>query len=243
MPARRVASNSRLFRTRGRRRRRHSALGLTARLLLIVSSGAVGVWIALTWILAPPRNVHDACDIFTQYEHWYEDAKRASDRWEVPIPVLLAIIRSESGFRADARPARRWMLWIIPGPRISSATGYSQALDSTWHRYIRATRRHNADRTRFADAIDFVGWYVHQSWQANGIAKHDAYHNYLAYYFGHTGYARGDSERRPGIVKVAVHTQHLADTYRSQLALCQAALEDRVPWWWRPFRTIAWREN
>src|SRR5512144_2880240 len=78
---------------------------------------------------APPRNVNNACAIFAQKDGWFSDASKASRRWGVPIPVLLAIIHQESAFQADAQPPRTRILWIIPGPRPSSAYGYSQALD------------------------------------------------------------------------------------------------------------------
>jgi len=51
----------------------------------------------------------------------------------------MAIIRQESSFQADAQPPRSRILWIIPGPRPSSAYGYSQALDGTWDWYRQAT--------------------------------------------------------------------------------------------------------
>ena len=112
---------------------------------------------------APPRNVNDACAIFAEYDDWYPDAKAASQRWKVPIPVLLAIIHQESAFQADAQPPRRWHLGFIPGARPSSAYGYSQALDGTWDRYIATTGKPGADRDDFADAVDFIGWYVNET--------------------------------------------------------------------------------
>jgi hypothetical protein len=221
-------------RTSRRRAPRHTTAGLIARIFLIVASGCAGLWIALNWTLAPPQNIHDACDIFGQYEDWYADTRRASDRWKVPIPVLLSIIHRESSFRATAKPVRRSILWFIPRRPRSSALGYSQALNATWASYQQATRQYDADRTRFDDAVDFVGWYVDRSWKKNGIAKHDAFHNYLAYYYGHGGYARGDNKGQARIMSAALSVQQQADLYTKQLAICQAALDARPPWWW-PF--------
>jgi hypothetical protein len=224
----------RAFRLRGRKQ--HTRLGLVARLSLMVVSAAAGLWLAFVCVVAPPRNIRDACEIFAQYGDWYQDAKRASDRWEVPLPVLLAIIHRESGFRADAQPLRWSLFGFLSGPPVSSAFGYSQALDGTWQRYKEATGNLAAERSRFSDAVDFVGWYVHRTWKQAGIAKHDAYHNYLAYYFGHAGYTRGDNKLKPLIQRAAIDVQHQADLYAGQLGLCHAEMEQRRDSWW-PFRS------
>ncbi|HYQ91925.1 MAG TPA: transglycosylase SLT domain-containing protein, partial [Candidatus Competibacteraceae bacterium] len=156
---------------------------------------------------------------------WFADASKASRRWGVPIPVLLAIIHQESAFQADAQPPRTRILWIIPGPRPSSAYGYSQALDGTWEKYIQATGNHGADRDEFVDAMDFVGWYVNQTWRRNGIAKTDAYHQYLAYHEGQDAFARGSYRSKPWLIERARQVSRQANRYRSQLSQCQQRLE------------------
>ena len=180
---------------------------------------------------APPRNINNACAIFSEYEDWFDDASEASRRWGVPVPVLLAIIRQESSFQSDAQPPRSRILWIIPGPRPSSAYGYSQALDGTWDWYLQATGNHGADRDDFEDAVDFIGWYVNETWRRNGVAKNDAYRQYLAYHEGHGGYARETYRQKPWLLKVARKVSQQADRYRSQLAQCQSQLADRGDLW------------
>lgn len=180
---------------------------------------------------APPRNINNACAIFSEYDDWFDDASEASRRWGVPVPVLLAIIRQESSFQSDAQPPRSRILWIIPGPRPSSAYGYSQALDGTWDWYLQATGNHGADRDDFEDAVDFVGWYVNETWRRNGVAKNDAYRQYLAYHEGHGGYARGTYRQKPWLLKVARKVSQQADRYRAQLAQCQSQLADRGGLW------------
>jgi hypothetical protein len=146
---------------------------------------------------------------------------------------LLAIIHQESTFRSDARPPpRTWYLGFIPGPRPSSAYGYSQALDGTWGDYITATRNHNANRDDFSDAVDFVGWYVHQTARRNRVAKHDAYHQYLAYHEGHGGFARGSYRKKPWLMKRAREADQLAKRYRAQLARCETQLATSSSRWW-----------
>ncbi|MBE2295361.1 MAG: transglycosylase SLT domain-containing protein [Phycisphaerales bacterium] len=170
---------------------------------------------------APPRNPDDACAIFEQYGDWFTDANAASQRWGVPLPVLLAIIYHESAFQADAQPPRTWYLGFIPGPRPSSAYGYSQALDKTWEHYIAATGRRDADRDEFADAVDFVGWYVSETARINGIAKNDAYNQYLAYHEGQGGFAKRTYQNKPWLMKRARQVSQRAHRYHTQLARCK----------------------
>ena len=193
---------------------------------------AGGLFIALLLLAAcattpPPRNVSDACAIFAEYGDWYPDAQAASRRWGVPLPVLLAIIHQESAFRADAQPPRTWYLGFIPGPRPSSAYGYSQALDGTWDRYTTTTGNYGADRDEFDAAVDFVGWYVNETAQRNRVAKSDAYRQYLAYHEGHGGFAKGSYRKKPWLMKRAKQVSRQADRYRAQLAHCESQLATR----------------
>ncbi len=191
-----------------------------------------GLLVALLLLAAcatapPPRNVSDACAIFAEYGDWRPAAQVASRRWGVPLPVLMAIIHQESAFRADARPPRPWYLGFIPGPRPSSAYGYSQALDGTWARYIAATGNHGADRDEFAAAVDFVGWYVSETAQRNRVAKNDAYRQYLAYHEGHGGFAQGSYRKKTWLMERAKQVSRQADRYRAQLAGCESRLATR----------------
>ena len=183
---------------------------------------------------APPRNVNDACAIFSEKDGWFADTKAASRRWGVPIPVLLAIVRQESAFEADAQPPRTRILWIIPGPRPSSAYGYSQALDGTWEKYIQATGNDGADRDEFVDAMDFVGWYVNQTWWRNGVSKNDAYRQYLAYHEGQNAFANGSYQNKPWLMEAARQVSRQANRYRAQLSQCQQQFESSGKSWW-PF--------
>lgn len=171
-------------------------------------------------VTEPPRNVNDACAIFAEYRDWFTHSNAASRRWGVPLPVLLAIMHQESAFRADAKPSRRWYLGFIPGPRPSSASGYSQALDGTWQRYKTATGNPDADRDEFADAVDFMGWYIDQTARQNRIARHDAYNQYLAYHEGQDGFARGSYRSKAWLMQRAHQVRRQTERYRTQLARC-----------------------
>lgn len=173
---------------------------------------------------APPSNVNNACAIFTERSEWFTDARAASQRWGVPLSVMLAIIHQESAFQADAQPPRTWYLGFIPGPRPSTAYGYSQALDGTWEHYVAATGNRGADRDNFEDAADFIGWYMNETTQRNGIAKSDAYNQYLAYHEGQGGFAKGSYRQKPWLMKRARRVSQQASRYRAQLARCEPQL-------------------
>ncbi|MFT5481553.1 MAG: hypothetical protein ACI9GW_000196 [Halieaceae bacterium] len=193
-------------------------------LLLIVSSCAT----------SPPSRVDNICDIFREKDDWYDAAADASEKWGSPIGSLMATIHQESRFRAKAKPPRKRILWVIPGPRPSSSYGYTQALSGTWGVYQRDAGNYGADRDEFADAIDFVGWYHSVSHRRNGIDKADTYNLYLAYHEGHGGYKRGSYKGKAWLVNVARKVDNLAERYRTQLQSCESEFE-RSGWWFWPF--------
>jgi len=174
---------------------------------------------------SPPGNVNDICAIFGEKSGWYDDAADARDEWGSPIPVMMAMMHQESKFKATAKPPRSKIFGFIPGPRPSNAYGYSQALDSTWDGYKRSAGNYGADRDDFGDAIDFIGWYNHQSARRSGIAKTDSYRLYLAYHEGHGGYNRGTYKNKQWLVGVAQKVSRKADSYQRQLNLCEQDLK------------------
>lgn len=172
-----------------------------------------------------PDNVDNACAIFDQrsslFNNWHRQARKAEREFGVPVPVMMATIYQESRFQPRARPPRRKLLGFIPWRRPSNAFGYAQALNSTWDWYKEdANRVWWARRTRFKDAVHFVGWYHDQSHQRNGIAKTDAYNLYLAYYSGHGGYARGNYRNNRTIINAAARVASMSDTYERQMRQC-----------------------
>lgn len=177
----------------------------------------------------------DICDLFRNERAWYPAAASARQRWGVSIPIMMAIIRQESRFEAEAKPPRTRCLWILPGPRPSSAYGYAQAGDAAWEDYRRWTGRGGADRDDFADAVDFVGWYCHMSHIRCGIAKSDAYRLYLAYHEGHGGYNRATYAGKTWLQGVAAKVARQAQVYADQMAVCEPALEKRRPCCLWPF--------
>ena len=178
----------------------------------------------------PPRHQLNACKIFQQYPTWYWDAQAAQRRWGVPISVQLAIIHQESHFRAHARPPHRHLLGFIPWFRPTTADGYAQAVESTWHLYLRSNHKRSASKANFADAVDFIGWYAHRAKREAGISPRDAYQVYLAYHEGILGYKERTYLRKPWLIKVAGNVRARAYRYRLQLARCRASLPKK-PFW------------
>ena len=169
-----------------------------------------------------PDNTRNACAVFEQrdglFNNWRRAAYRAEREYGVPVPVLMATVYAESGFRHNAKPPRRKLLGFIPWKRVSSAYGYAQALDGPWARYQRVTGRWAASRSDFADAVRFIAWYHHQSHLKNGIPLNNTYRLYIAYHEGHAGYARG---RWSGPAKQgAARATKIAGQYSKQLRNC-----------------------
>jgi len=185
-------------------------LGLSA--FLALASGSCGS--------PPPRAVDDVCALLVERDGWWAATARAAARWDVVPGLLLAVIHQESGFRADARAWER--LLGIPVAPASSAYGFGQATDGAWRDYQRATGRRGARRDAFADAVDFVGWYVDRLHRATGVAKDDAYQLYLGYHEGPGGFLRGSHLAKPWLLEVARRVDARAARFERDAARCAA---------------------
>jgi hypothetical protein len=173
---------------------------------------------------APPQNTSNICSMFEERRSWYKAASKAEKRWGVPIPISMAFIQQESAYQGRARPARKKYLGFIPGPRPSSAFGYAQVLDSTWIDYKAAAGNWGARRTKFADAVDFIGWYNSNSYRTNGIGRDDAYSLYLAYHEGNGGFSRRTYANKAWLLDIASSVQANASLYDRQYQQCEREL-------------------
>ena len=182
---------------------------------------------------SPPEQVGNVCDIFREKSGWHSDAKESRARWGVPISVSMAFMYQESRFIATAKPPRKKIFGVIPGPRPSDSYGYSQAKESTWDWYQRSTGNYGADRDEFGDAIDFIGWYNNVSYKELGISKQDAFRLYLAYHEGHGGYRKQSYRSKDWLIDVARKVDRQAQQYNSQLQECGEELQPRgwFDWW------------
>ncbi len=186
---------------------------------------AIGLLAIVTACASAPSRIDNVCAVFDQRDGWIDNwrsaAEAAEAKYGVPVPILMATIRKELAFKRNAKPPRTKLLGFIPWTRVSSAHGYSQALDGTWSQYQRETGNFMARRTKFADAVDFVGWYHAKSSKSLGIARNDTFRLYLAYYSGWTAYQRGDWQRDAGIQRYARETDRMARNYAAQLNSCR----------------------
>ena len=171
---------------------------------------------------APPAKPDDLCAVFKERPRWHRAAKDAERRWRAPIAVMMAVMQKESSYRHDAKPPRKKLLGVIPRfARESSAYGFAQATDAAWKDYQRGTGNRRAKRDKFADAVDFVGWYLHTAHQRAGIAMSDARSQYLAYYSGIGGYQRGVWKSNAWLKDASARVARRAESYARQLRRCR----------------------
>ena len=168
----------------------------------------------------PPSNTANACAILDEKNGWENHVFDAARRWGISPGLILALMRQESGFRNDARPVDR------NGTRLSSAYGYSQALDGTWAQYER--EQGGGKRKSFQDSTDFIGWYLDYVSKQAGISKTDARNLYLAYHEGPVGYRRGTYSGKAWLTQVAARVSSQSETYDTQLRSCEARQMRRV---------------
>jgi len=199
--------------------------------LILISLSLLMAW---QWFITdhPPRNAHNICDIFAEKKHWYKAAKKASAKWHVPVVVPMAMMFQESSFRQNAKPPMRYFLWFIPIGRQSSAYGFSQALDNTWLDYKREVRDQEAQRSDFADAIDFMAWFIHKTNRINKISTANAQHQYLNYHEGWGGYKNKSYRKKPWLVRISRIVKQRADTYAVQYQRCKGQLNQGFFSWW-----------
>jgi hypothetical protein len=181
-------------------------------------------FVLISCVTSQPQNITNVCAIFEEHRGWFKSAKLSEELWGIPVGVNMAVIYQESSFRARAKPERRRVLWVLPGPRISSAYGYAQALDSTWNEYKFISGKTRASRSDFNDAIDFVGWYNANSTRISNIAATDARNLYLAYHEGNTGFQQGSFRDKKWLIDTANRVQINSERFDSQLRGCQNEL-------------------
>ncbi len=190
--------------------------------LLILS----GLWLTLAACATqPPRDPGNVCSIFQEKKGWHKAAVKAQKKWGTSMHIPMAFMYQESTFKYDARPPRRKLFGFIPWRRASSAYGYAQAIDGTWEQYLRSTGDYWRVRHDFADATDFVHWYVGQAARQNNVSKSDAFNLYLNYHEGPAGFARKTHLKKPWLIKAANGVQTRSQTYRAQYEQCKKSLK------------------
>ncbi|MEX0311652.1 MAG: lytic transglycosylase [Tateyamaria sp.] len=167
-----------------------------------------------------PNQLDNACSIVRERPEYLRAFKAVERKYGVPVHVQMATIYQESKFISDARPPYRYAAGVIPTGRVSSAFGYSQALDGTWDEYKTSTGKRVARRDRIRDATDFMGWYMLETNRRLGISLSDTRNQYLAYHEGRTGYTRGSYRNKAWLMRVAGEVDARSDMYAVQLRSC-----------------------
>lgn len=193
------------------------------------------VWLVCPLLAAcasgPPERPDDVCSIFREKPGWYNAITKAEKRWGVRASTMMAVTHRESSYIADARPPRTKLLWVVPWTRPSSAYGFAQATDEAWSDYLGDTRNRFADRDDFADASDFVGWYLNRASRTLSISRDNPKHLYLAYHEGPAGYRSGKWRNNAWLIGAADKVERQARRYETQLSACRAGLKKKR-WWW-----------
>ena len=78
---------------------------------------------------------------------------------------------------------------------------------------------------KFKDAADFVGWYIHTTTKLTGVAKNDAFNQYLAYHEGQGNYKKHTYKKKPEVIKAAKQVVKMTKTYRTQMQGCAKRLK------------------
>jgi len=172
-----------------------------------------------------PKYPNNACKIFDERYLWYKHVKKSSQKYDVPVHIILAFVNKESGFNRWAKPKRTKLFKVVPYKRLSSSLGYSQAIKKTWELYKTETDNPLALRTRFKDSVMFIGWYINKTNKINKIPLNDSYRQYLNYYLGWGDYAKKVYKVDKKSVIFAKSVEKQSKIYKSQLRECQKSLD------------------
>lgn len=187
-------------------------------LVLIIFSGVTAC------AVAPPKHPNDLCSIYREKRGWYYAAMRQEKKWNIPSSVPMSIMYQESSYRSNVHTPRKYVLWIIPWGYVTSAYGYAQAKDDVWHDYQHQTDA-GGSRDNFADALNFMNWYITNTKRLDGVPVNSGMRQYLAYHEGWGGYRRRSYASKAWLMKVANKVGTRAITYQRQFNVCKNSLK------------------
>lgn len=150
------------------------------------------------------------CQIYKDNPRWKGYSTKSYQKWRVPDWTMFAIIHQESRFNPKARPHNN----------VSSAYGFTQALNGTWRDYQKETGNRWSSRLDMEDSLDFIGWYVNKANRYAGVSKRNAFQVYLSYHEGWTGYKKASYRKKAWLKKVAKKVQQRAVMYKNQKRYC-----------------------
>ena len=172
-------------------------------------------------ITSPQPNI---CPTLNAHPNWYQQVLLSHQRWGVPIATELAIIDHESHFNPMAKTRNKSINGVaIPGTHITSASGFTQALNGTWRLYQLKTHHWHARRSSFRDSADFVGWFLNRAHTMDHISLNNTKSLYLAYHEGINGYHHKSYQHKPSLLPIADKVTKLAKLFKHQLHHCPAS--------------------
>ena len=166
-----------------------------------------------------PMNQDDICLIIDENPRWSNSLLDAKKKWNAEPSTVMAIVRQESSFNANAAPDREKVLGFIPWKRPSSARGYSQAVEATWEQYKEETGNKRARRSSFDSSVDFIGWYLSKASSAR-IRSYEVDKLYIAYHEGYGGYKRKSYKDKSWLQDIAKKVKYNSVRYQRQLKSC-----------------------
>jgi len=166
-----------------------------------------------------PMNQDDICVIIDENPRWSNSLLDAKKKWNAEPSTVMAIVRQESSFNANAAPDREKVLGFIPWKRPSSARGYSQAVEATWEQYKEETGNKRARRSSFDSSVDFIGWYLSKASSAR-IRSYEVDKLYIAYHEGYGGYKRKSYKDKSWLQDIAKKVKYNSVRYQRQLKSC-----------------------
>ena len=171
------------------------------------------------------KHINNACRMLKENPDWLVAANESYKKWGTPISVQLSFVYHESKFVHDARPYKKDKRYPFGKRYLSTALGFSQALNGTWGDYLKETKIKNPSRKNFGHSVDFIGWYNKKSFNSLKIKPTDSYNLYLAYHEGRTGWKKGYHLKQKWLMDYAKSVSKKADLYSKQINGCNLRLK------------------
>lgn len=164
------------------------------------------------------------CAVYSDNFDWFRYSHEAERKWGIDKTIVLAVIKSESGFNSFAMPVKSYLFGFIPWETHSSAFGYSQALKGTWEEFVDESPGWVRSRANFKDSAEFVAWYLSKCSKRAKIDRHDAGKLYLCYHEGVTGYKRKTYLKKQWLIEKSESIAEDVINAKKELSQCQTTL-------------------
>lgn len=164
----------------------------------------------------PPANPNNLCSVFQDKDSWYVAAHKVHAKYGIPIDTAIAILAQNSK-RSNQDNGLFESLTSAVG---LGNEGFLVVSDEIWQQYKDEAGNFLSDRGSFADALDFMGWYMNKAKEKSGIALFDAYNQYLVYREGFDAFNTRSYTAKVWLLNEASEVRNRALEYRKQLLRC-----------------------